>query len=103
LWCVAGDLAPRVGGGRLEGRVSCDGGGPRAIVLPAPWTQLSGMAFTVWDDVAFGPANLGLPRDEISRQVDQAVARLDLEALTSRDPTTLSGGELQREIGRAHV
>jgi len=98
LLLVAGDLAPRVVGGRLEGRVSFDGEGPRAIVLPAPWTQLSGMAFTVWDEVAFGPANLGLPRDEISRQVDQAVARLDLEALTSRDPTTLSGGELQRVI-----
>lgn len=98
LLLVAGDLAPRVVGGRLEGRVTFDGDGPRGIVLPTPWTQLSGMAFTVWDEVAFGPANLGLPRDEIVRQVDDAIARLGLEAFASRDPTTLSGGELQRVI-----
>ncbi len=95
---VAGDLAPRVVGGRLEGHVTFDGQGPRGIVLPTPWTQLSGMAFTVWDEVAFGPANLGLPRDDIVRRVDHAVSRLGLEDLTSRDPTTLSGGELQRVI-----
>lgn len=98
LLLVAGDLAPRVVGGRLEGRVTFDGDGPRGIVLPTPWTQLSGMAFTVWDEVAFGPANLGLPRDEIVRQVDDAIARLGLEEFVSRDPTTLSGGELQRVI-----
>jgi energy-coupling factor transporter ATP-binding protein EcfA2 len=98
LLLVAGDLAPRVVGGRIEGRVMFDGPGPRGIVLPTPWTQLSGMAFTVWDEVAFGPANLGLPRAEIVRRVDHAVSRLGLEDLASRDPTTLSGGELQRVI-----
>jgi len=98
LLLVAGDLAPRVVGGRIEGHVTFEGPGPRGIVLPTPWTQLSGMAFTVWDEVAFGPANLGLPRDEIVRRVDHAVARLGLEDLGSRDPTTLSGGELQRVI-----
>ena len=98
LLLVAGDLAPRVVGGRIEGRVTFEGEGPRGIVLPTPWTQLSGMAFTVWDEVAFGPANLGLPRDEILGRVDHAVRRLGLEDLASRDPTTLSGGELQRVI-----
>ena len=60
LLLVAGDLAPRVLGGRLEGRVTCEGSATgaarRGIVLPTPWTQLSGMASTVWDEVAFGPA-----------------------------------------------
>ena len=98
LLLVAGDLAPRVVGGRLEGRVTFEGQGPRGIVLPTPWTQLSGMAFTVSDEVAFGPANLGLPRDQIVRQVDHAVSRLGLKDLAARDPTTLSGGELQRVI-----
>ncbi|HXI65480.1 MAG TPA: ABC transporter ATP-binding protein [Gemmatimonadales bacterium] len=98
LLLVAADLAPRVVGGRLEGRVAFDGEGVRGIVLPTPWTQLSGMAFTVWDEVAFGPANLGLARDEITRRVDRAIARLGIEGLVSREPTTLSGGELQRVI-----
>jgi energy-coupling factor transporter ATP-binding protein EcfA2 len=98
LLLVAADLAPRVVGGRLEGRVTFDGEGVRGIVLPTPWTQLSGMAFTVWDEVAFGPANLGLARDEITRRVDRAIARLGIEGLVSREPATLSGGELQRVI-----
>jgi energy-coupling factor transporter ATP-binding protein EcfA2 len=98
LLLVAADLAPRVVGGHLEGRVAFDGEDVRGIVLPTPWTQLSGMAFTVWDEVAFGPANLGLARDEITRRVDRAIARLGIEGLVSREPTTLSGGELQRVI-----
>src|SRR2546428_410000 len=68
------------------------------IVLPTPWTQASGMAFTVWDEVAFGPANLGWPTHEIARQVDRALEQLELVPLASRDPATLSGGELQRVI-----
>ena len=96
LLLVAADLAPRVIGGRLEGSVSRhDRSG---IVLPTPWTQVSGMAFTVWDEVAFGPANLGWPAHEIARQVDRALERLELVPLASRDPATLSGGELQRVI-----
>src|SRR2546427_612703 len=96
LLLVAGDLAPRVTGGRLEGTAARrDRSG---IVLPTPWTQLSGMAFSVWDEVAFGPANLGWPAHEISRQVDRALERLELVPLAARDPVTLSGGELQRVI-----
>jgi energy-coupling factor transporter ATP-binding protein EcfA2 len=68
------------------------------IVLPTPWTQASGMAFTVWDEVAFGPANLGWPVQEIERQVEAALWRLDIAELAARDPATLSGGELQRVI-----
>ena len=96
LLLVAADLAPRVTGGRLTGAVARrDRGG---IVLPTPWTQASGMAFTVWDEVAFGPANLGWPAHEIARQVDRALEQLELVPLASRDPATLSGGELQRVI-----
>lgn len=102
LLLVAGDLAPRVVGGRLEGRVACadgvTGAARRGIVLPTPWTQLSGMAASVWDEVAFGPANLGWPKEEIARQVERALERLEITPLGARDPTTLSGGELQRVI-----
>jgi energy-coupling factor transporter ATP-binding protein EcfA2 len=56
------------------------------------------MAFTVWDEVAFGPANLGWPTHEIARQVDRALEQLELGPLAARDPATLSGGELQRVI-----
>jgi energy-coupling factor transporter ATP-binding protein EcfA2 len=96
LLLVAAGLAPRLTGGRLEGSVARrDRSG---IVLPTPWTQVSGMAFTVWDEIAFGPANLGWPPHEIARQVDRALEQLELVPLASRDPATLSGGELQRVI-----
>ncbi len=96
LLLIAAGLAPRVTGGRLAGSVSR--GARAGIVLPTPWTQVSGMAFTVWDEVAFGAANLGWPAHEITRHVDRALERLEIAALASRDPATLSGGELQRVI-----
>ncbi len=96
LLLVAADLAPRVTGGRLAGAVRRRA--RSGIVLPTPWTQLSGMAFTVWDEVAFGPANLGWPGHEIARYVDHALERLEIASLAARDPVTLSGGELQRVI-----
>jgi energy-coupling factor transporter ATP-binding protein EcfA2 len=96
LLLVAAGLAPRLTGGRLEGSVARHE--RSGIVLPTPWTQVSGMAFTVWDEIAFGPANLGWPPHEIARQVDRALEQLELVPLASRDPATLSGGELQRVI-----
>ena len=96
LLLVAGDLAPRVTGGDLSGTV--ERAGRAALLLPTPWTQISGMAFTVFDEVAFGPANLGWPRERISASVERALTRVDVTHLRDRDPTTLSGGELQRVI-----
>lgn len=96
LLLVAGDLAPRVTGGELTGTVAR--AGRSALLLPTPWTQLSGMAFSVFDEVAFGPANLGWPRERISTSVERALMRVDITHLRDRDPTTLSGGELQRVI-----
>ncbi|OLC07585.1 MAG: hypothetical protein AUH42_03340 [Gemmatimonadetes bacterium 13_1_40CM_70_11] len=96
LLLVAAGLAPRVVGGRLTGNVKRETAS--AIVLPTPWTQVSGMAFTVRDEVAFGPANLGWPIERIWPAVDRAMERLEVGALAQRDPATLSGGELQRAI-----
>lgn len=51
---------------------------------------------TVYEDVAFGPENLGLPRAEIDRRVRQALASVDLARLTDKRPHHLSGGEKRR-------
>src|SRR2546429_6701364 len=64
------------------------------IVLPTPWTQVSGLAFTVWDEVAFGPANLGWPKHEIARQVDRVLEQLELGPLRSEEHTS----ELQSRL-----
>jgi energy-coupling factor transporter ATP-binding protein EcfA2 len=100
LLTVAAGLAPRVTGGRLEGAVRWAGRdgaeASRVLLLPTPWTQLSGMGTTVRDEVAFGPANLGWPLERIRAGAARAMARAGVANLAGRDPLTLSGGELQR-------
>lgn len=107
LLLVAAGLAPHVTGGDLQGAVRTLGengttkdgraslAGRVGTLLATPWTQLSGMSFTVWEEIAFGPANLGWTRDRIDGAVDRALATFDIARLAERDPRTLSGGELQ--------
>ena len=61
-----------------------------------PAQQLTGCAFTVFEEIAFGPCNLALPEAEIRRRVDEAMTVCNLKHLAERDPFTLSGGEMQR-------
>ena len=51
---------------------------------------------TVFDDVAFGPLNLGLPPDEVRSRVAEALARVGLVGVEDRVPWHLSGGEKRR-------
>jgi cobalt/nickel transport system ATP-binding protein len=48
------------------------------------------------DELAFGPLQLGLPRDEVERRVREAAQQLRIEPLLDRPPYTLSGGEKKR-------
>lgn len=61
-----------------------------------PMHQLSGRAFTVAEEVAFGPENLNWPAGDTGTRVAEVLDRLDLGHLADRDPFTLSGGEQQR-------
>jgi cobalt/nickel transport system ATP-binding protein len=51
---------------------------------------------TVFDDVAFGPLNLELPRDEVKERVAEALEQVGLEGFDRRVPFHLSGGEKRR-------
>lgn len=51
---------------------------------------------TVYDDTAFGPENLKLPRKEINHRVETALKKIGLFHLKDRNPSTLSGGEKRR-------
>jgi cobalt/nickel transport system ATP-binding protein len=51
---------------------------------------------TVWDDVIFGPLQLGLPKEEIIRRGESALAALRIEHLRERAPHELSIGEKKR-------
>ena len=59
---------------------------------------------TVYRDIAFGPTNMGLSKDEIDRRVREAAEVLDITQFLDRKPKALSGGQRQRvAIGRAIV
>lgn len=63
-------------------------------LLQDPERQI--VASNVFNEIAFGPENLGLPRAEIINRVDQAISRLNLEYLRERETFNLSGGEKQK-------
>ena len=64
------------------------------MVFQNPDNQI--VATIVEDDVAFGPENLGLPRKEIRKRVDDALRAVDMYDYRSHEPHRLSGGQKQR-------
>lgn len=57
---------------------------------------------TVWDEVAFGPLQLGLSRDEVIARTQAALSALGIAQLRERTPYQLSGGE-KRKVAIASV
>jgi cobalt/nickel transport system ATP-binding protein len=64
------------------------------VVFQNPDDQL--FSPTVYDDVAYGPLYMGLPRDEIARRVTAALAAVDMTGLEARMPHHLSLGQRKR-------
>ncbi len=76
--------------------------GQVGMVFQYPEHQL--FAATVYDDVAFGPHNLGLSSEEIDERVRSALrsVQLDFDSLSGKSPFELSGGQ-QRRVAFAGV
>ncbi len=64
------------------------------MVFQNPDNQL--VATVVEEDVAFGPENLGLPREELRRRVDEALTMVGMSEYAQHAPHRLSGGQKQR-------
>lgn len=99
---VGGVLKPSAGLVSLFGR-PIDQGGFRpeiGMVFQDPDDQL--FCPSVWDDVAFGPKNLGLSKEEVTARVEDALVTTGVEKLADRPPHHLSGGE-KRMISIAGV
>ncbi|MDI6723249.1 MAG: ATP-binding cassette domain-containing protein [Methanobacterium sp.] len=64
------------------------------IVFQNPDDQL--FAPTVVEDVAFGPMNLGLSKEEVKKRVDDALKRVGMEKNKKKAPHHLSGGEKKK-------
>jgi energy-coupling factor transporter ATP-binding protein EcfA2 len=106
LCLVASGLAPAAIGGELRGRVLVDGRSTRelrpyelaqrcGVLFDNPAVQLTGLHRTVFDEVAFGPCNLGLPATDAITRTEAALRQLGVEHLARREPARLSGGESQ--------
>lgn len=66
------------------------------LVFQNPFNQLSGAKDTVFEEIAFGLQNLGIPREEIFKRVEENLKLLDIEEYKDRNPFDLSGGQTQR-------
>lgn len=64
------------------------------IVFQNPDNQT--VASIVEDDVAFGPENLGVPREEIVSRVQWALKAVGMEEYAKSTPFKMSGGQKQR-------
>lgn len=64
------------------------------MVFQNPDNQL--VATVVEEDVAFGPENLGIPREEMRMRVDDALKTVGMYELRGSQPHRLSGGQKQR-------
>jgi cobalt/nickel transport system ATP-binding protein len=64
------------------------------LVFQDPDVQL--FSATVFDDVAFGPLQLGLAQPEVKARTEEALRLMSIEGLAPRAPFELSGGEKKR-------
>jgi energy-coupling factor transporter ATP-binding protein EcfA2 len=98
-------LIPHFYEGTMKGDVIVDGINTRNTST-AKLAQIVGMVFQNPDnqlvssscerEIAFGPENLGIPREEIGERVESAIQLLDLQALRDSSPNELSGGQKQK-------
>ena len=101
--CLNG-LVPHFHNGVLKGQVLVKGRDTKrtrvgvlsslvGLVFQDPESQL--ISPTVADEIAFGPENLAVPRDEIVRRVEEGLDVARLKGFEEREPYNLSGGEQQ--------
>ncbi len=66
------------------------------LAFQNPFNQISGAKYTVFEELAFGLENIGIPRDEMISRVEQAMKLTGISDLSDRSPYSLSGGQQQR-------
>jgi energy-coupling factor transport system ATP-binding protein len=66
------------------------------LAFQNPFNQISGAKYTVFEELAFGLENIGIPRDEMMSRVKNAMQLTGISDLADRSPYSLSGGQQQR-------
>ena len=104
--CVAlNGLVPHFFRGRMEGEVSVRGRSTREGRV-GEFAREVGLVFQDFEaqlfstnvalEVAFGPENFSVEREEMVRRVEGVLERVRLRGFEDRTPATLSGGQKQR-------
>ena len=66
------------------------------LAFQNPFNQISGAKYTVFEEIAFGLENIGVPREEMRKRVEDAMRLTGISDLADRSPYSLSGGQQQR-------
>lgn len=66
------------------------------FVFQNPFTQISGVKETVFEEIAFGLENLALDAEDIRKRVEETLKLLHIEELRNKNPYELSGGQGQK-------
>jgi energy-coupling factor transport system ATP-binding protein len=93
--------------GELEGRVEIAGKETHesslsdwvlnvGLVFQNPFNQITGAKYTVFEELAFGLENTGVPRSEMRQRIEVAMQLTGISDLADRSPYSLSGGQQQR-------
>ena len=98
-------LIPLYHRGRMKGTVHVLGRNTQDSTV-AQMAEVVGLVFQDFEaqlfstnvelEVAFGPENFAIPRDEIARRIDESLAYVGLDDFRHRAPSTLSGGQKQK-------
>ena len=93
--------------GELKGRITLEGKELKdysakeivqkvGFVFQNPFTQISGVKETVFEEIAFGLENLALDAEHIRKRVEETLKLLRIEELRDKNPYELSGGQGQK-------
>ena len=93
--------------GELKGRITLEGKELKdysakeivqkvGFVFQNPFTQISGVKETVFEEIAFGLENLALDAEDIRKRVEETLKLLHIEELRNKNPYELSGGQGQK-------
>lgn len=106
LCAILRGFAPSFYQGDIQGEVLVYGkpigeyGGELATkigyVFQNPFTQISGVKETVFEEVAYGLENFGVPVEEIVERVEAIMKLTHIDSLAEKNPLKLSGGQMQR-------
>jgi len=99
LYLLNGLLTPESGDIEIFGR-NINGNFPPelrqriALLFQNPQAQL--FLLSVWDELCFGPLQLGLEKNEIQKRTEELLGLLNIKHLRDRGPWDLSGGEMRK-------